>query len=122
MIVAKSCSDLDEVLLGDVYIKSYQVSTGPSGGRCAGFFNVLDDDLSTGSVGSETSKTWGDCLASIFGYYAWQLRVGSNYNASYFQNDNVTYDDLYARINTINVILDEIVDLPHESEKIMPLI
>ena len=117
MIVAKSCSDLDEVLLGDVYIKSYQVSTGPSGGRCAGFFNVLDDDLSTGSVGSETSKTWGDCLASIFGYYAWQLRVGSNYNASYFQNDNITYDDLYARINTINVILDEIVDLPHESEK-----
>ena len=116
MIVAKSCSDLDEVLLGDVYIKSYQVSTGPSGGRCAGFFNVLDDDISTGSVGSETSKTWGDCLASIFGYYAWQLRVGSNYNASYFQSDNATYDDLYARINIINVILDEITDLPHDTE------
>ncbi len=116
MIVAQSVSDLDEVLLGDVYIKSYQVSTGPSGSRSAGFFNVLDDDISTGTVGTETSKTWADCLASIFGYYAWQLRVGSNYNASYFSGDNATWDDLYTRINKINIILDEITDLPHETE------
>lgn len=116
MIVAKTVDDLDEVLLGDVYIKSYQISTGPSGSRSAGFFNILDDDVNTGSVGIETSRVWGDCLANIFGYFAWQLRVGSNYEASYFQGDNATWDDMYYRINIINIILNEISDLPHETD------
>ena len=117
MIVAKTVQDLDEVLLGDVYMKSYQVSSGPSGNRTAGFFNILSDDVNTGGYGSETSKAWNSSLATNFGYFAWQLRVGSNYNASYFSGDNTTWNDLYYRINVVNVILDEITDLPHESDE-----
>lgn len=116
MIVAKTVYDFDEVMLGNVYLRSSAVSTGPTGFRTCGFLNILDDDVNTGNVGSETSKTWGNCLSQIFGYYAWQLRVGSNYNASNFGGDNTTWDDLYARINIVNVILDEIPDMPHEKE------
>ena len=99
MVVAKTVYHLDEVLLGNGYIKSTIVESGPTIGNVAGFFNVLDDDVNTGSVGSETSKTWGNCLSNIFGCYAWQLRVGSNYNASNFSSDSYTWDNLYSRIN-----------------------
>lgn len=113
MIVAKSVKDLDEVLIGEGYIKSSVVSTGPSGTKVAGFFNILSDDVNTGSVGVETSKTWNSCLSGIFGYYAWQLRVGSNFNASSFSPDHATWDDHYKRINIINILLDEIEQMPH---------
>lgn len=117
MIIAKSVNDLDEVLLGDGYINSYSVSNGPNGARCAGFFNILADDVNTCGALGETSKAWGNCLSTIYGYFAWQLRVGSNFEASYFQDDNATWNDLYARINVANVILDEIIDLPHSNDK-----
>jgi len=116
MVVAKTVYHLDEVLLGNGYIKSTIVESGPTIGNVAGFFNVLDDDVNTGIVGSETSKTWGNCLSNIFGCYAWQLRVGSNYNASNFSSDSYTWDNLYSRINVANIILDEIVDMPHSTE------
>ncbi len=116
-VVAKTVYHFDEVLLGSVYLKSYAITSGPSGRNTAGFFNILDDDVNTGSVGVETPKTWSDCLGGIFGYFAWQLRVGSNYNYSYFQPDNATWNDLYARINVCNIILDEIVDMPHTLDK-----
>lgn len=115
MIVAKQVSDLDEVLLGECYIKSWQISSGPSGTRVGGFLNILDDDVSMGDYGTQTSRTWGDCTSNIFGYYAWQMRVGSNYNGSYFQADDATWNDLYHRINVINILLDEITDLPHQT-------
>lgn len=114
-VVAKRVSDLDELLLGDVYIKNVVLPYGPTGVRSTGFFNILDDDVNTSASEGQTSKMWGNCLSNIFGYYAWQFRVGSNYNASYFQQDDATWKDLYSRINTVNVILDEITDLPHES-------
>ncbi len=116
MIVAKTVYDLDEVLLGGVYIKSKAMSEGPTIHRTAGFLNILDDDVNTGSIGDETSKTWGTCLSSIYGIYAWQLRIGSNFDASYFRNDNATWNDLYNRINVINILLDEITQLPHETD------
>ncbi len=116
MIVAKSVYDLDEVLLGDVYIKSSKMTNGPSPYYPAGFLNILDDDVNTGSVGTQTSKTWGNCLSYMFGYFTWQLRVGSNYEASYFQEDNGTWNDLYSRINVINIILDEITELPRVTD------
>lgn len=116
MVVAKTVYHFNEVLLGNGYIGSYSVSGGPSIGGVGGFFNVLDDDINTGRVGFETTKTWGSCLSHIFGCYAWQLRIGSNYNASNFANDAATWNDLYARINVVNIILDEIELVPHEKD------
>lgn len=50
MVIAKTVTHLDEVLLGDVYIRSSAVSYGPSSGRC-GFLNILDDDVNTAKGG-----------------------------------------------------------------------
>lgn len=116
MVVAKTVWHFDEVLLGNGYIKSSIVSGGPTIGRTGGIFNILDDDVNTGGVGYETTKNWGGCLQHIFGVYAWQQRIGCNYNASYYAADNATWEDLYARINVANIILDEIETVPHESD------
>lgn len=121
MVVASSVNDLDEVLLGSVYIHSSEISNGPTGRSTCGFFNVLDDDVNTGrgmSTGNNSANlnTWRNCLSLIFGYYAWQMDVGANYDETLVYSDATTWDDLYARINYVNVILDEITQLPHETD------
>ncbi|MDO4212032.1 MAG: RagB/SusD family nutrient uptake outer membrane protein [Bacteroidales bacterium] len=126
MIVAKLPSDLDEVMLGSGYIGSSAISSGPTGTRMGGFFNVLDDDVNTGGdrinpetgKGSkEVTKAWGQVVLSNYGYFAWQQDVGVNYDGSLSSDDAATWDELYARINVVNTILDEIRDLPHETDK-----
>lgn len=128
MVIAKTVTHLDEVLLGDVYIRSSAVSYGPSSGRC-GFLNILDDDVNTAKGGTFVDASgnerpiffnvnvWNFCVSPIFGYFAWQENVGINAQGTNIADDNVTWDDLYSRINKINVILDEIVDMPHETDE-----
>ena len=113
MVIPSTVTDLDEVLLGSVYIPSQEIGVGPSGMRSCGFFNILDDDVNTGlgdPNGDNTSNVngWRNCLSSIYGYFAWQLDVGTNYNSTSVASDVATWSDLYARINYVNVILDEI--------------
>lgn len=120
MVVAKEVSHFDEVLLGDVYIHSSAMSYGVSPSAVGGFLNILDDDVNTGkgsSLTNQTSTAWSDAVQPCFGYFAWQLEVGMNYTGTSNVGDNVTWDDLYKRINIVNVILDEIVDLPHETKE-----
>lgn len=125
MIVAKTPTDLDEVLLGSGYIGSSAISNGPVGTRMGGFFNLLDDDVNTGgdrtdSLGNgskEVSKAWNQCVLGQYGYFAWQQDVGVNYDASLSNDDAATWDELYKHINVVNIILDEIQSLPHSTEK-----
>ena len=119
MVVAKNVDHLDEVLLGSVYVPAFSVYN-PTGTTSCGFFNILDDDISTATGGNGGSKivpynTYGN-LDDNFGYYAWQPEVGIKRDGNK-NDDNATWNDLYKRINYVNVILDEIVDMPHESEK-----
>ena len=126
MIVAKQPSDLDEVMLGSGYLPSSPVTSGPHGNRCGGFFNILDDDVNTGGdrVNPETgkgttevSKAWNQCVLGNYGYFAWQQDVGTNYDNSLSNDDAATWDALYAHINVVNTILDEIQDLPHATDR-----
>lgn len=122
MVVAKEVTHFDELMLGSVYIHSSYMQYGISPSAVCGFLNVLDDDVNTGRgsglVGSNiTSVAWNQSLVPTFGYFAWQLQVGMNYYGTSNVGDNVTWNDFYSRINVINVILDEIVDLPHETEE-----
>ena len=126
MIVAKQPSDLDEVMLGSGYIKSSPVSNGPHGNRCGGFFNILDDDINTGGDrinpetgkgSTEVTKAWNQCVLGNYGYFAWQQDVGTNYDNSLSNDDAATWDELYAHINVVNTILDEIQDLPHSTDR-----
>lgn len=120
MVVAKEVTHFDEVLLGDVYIHSSIMSYGVSPSAVGGFLNILDDDVNTGkgsSLTNQTSRAWSNAVQPCFGYFAWQLEVGMNYTGTSNVGDNVMWSDLYRRINIVNVILDEIVDLPHETEE-----
>lgn len=119
MVVAKTVQDLDELLIGSVYIPSYSKQYGMNSGVC-GFFNLLDDDINT--VGTSLKGKVGYpfhtfSVQGMFGYYTWQEDVRYNFTKSSSSEDNATWDDLYRRINIVNVILDEIEDLPHEIEK-----
>lgn len=126
MIVAKHPSDLDEVMLGSAYLQSSAITSGPVGTRMGGFFNIMDDDVNTGGDridpetgkgSNEVSKAWTQCVLSNYGYFAWQQDVGINYDGSLSNDDAATWDELYAHINVVNTILDEIRDLPHESDR-----
>ena len=54
-VVAKTVQDLNELLVGDVYLKSYVVNKGVSAGTY-GFVNILDDDINT--TGTSQQATW----------------------------------------------------------------
>lgn len=123
-IVAKKVQDLDELLLGDGYLQSKAIANGPSITQVAGFFNVLDDDVNTGRDIDSTDekstyvgKAWVQSLISMYGYFGWQQDVGTNYDGTVINDDAATWNELYDHINVANVILDEIKDLPHETEK-----
>lgn len=119
LIIAKTVQDLDELLIGAVYLPSYPKNYGINSGVC-GFFNLLDDDINT--VGTDSKGGVGDpiyiyAVKGMFGYYAWQQDVRYNFQRSSHIEDNSTWNELYKSINIVNVILDEIEDLPREIEK-----
>ena len=112
-ITATEVSHLDESLLGSVYMPSIADYNGPSSAY-AGFLNILDDDVNTGYSSMASGNiwnTWSTYLSGMFGYFAWQLEVGKNYESGSVASDKRTWEDLYKRINNVNVILDEIVDM-----------
>lgn len=120
MVVPKTVSDLEEVLIGETYMKSTETSYGMSSSTC-GFFNMLDDDINT--VGINSSERLGSYSAytyvvnGMFGYFAWQQDVRYNLQHDSYSSDDGTWNDLYHRINLANIILDEIEGVPHISEK-----
>lgn len=120
MVVAKSVSDLEEVLLGETYMKSTETAYGMSNGTC-GFFNMLDDDINTVGVNSTEKLGSYDAYTYVvngmFGYFAWQQDVRYNYEHDSSADDDATWNDLYRRINVANIILDEIEGVPHSTDQ-----
>ena len=118
LVVAKSVDHLDEVLLGSVYVPAFSVYN-PSGITSCGFFNILDDDINT-ATGSDITKTVPYNLYTNtdenFGYFTWQAEVGLKRDGNR-NDDHYTWEDMYKRINYVNVILDEIEEMPRETEK-----
>lgn len=116
-ITATEVSHLDELLLGSVYLPSMEMN-GPSSSYC-GFLNILDDDVNTGRSDQTTGNIWDVYSAYIsgkYGYFAWQLEVGKNYESGSTASDDGSWKDLYQRINIANIILDQIKDMPHDTE------
>ncbi len=116
MIIPKTVNDLNELLIGEVYMPSYKQSYGMNNGSCC-FFNMLDDDINT--VGTSITGNVGDpnynySVNGMYGYFTWQQDVRFSYQSKSSSDDSSTWNDLYHRINVINIILDEIEELPHE--------
>lgn len=118
MVVPKTVDHLDEVLIGEVYMPSKTINTGTSQASCQ-FFNILDDDVNTVATKSQAYVAPLNSRYSVFnmfGYFGWQKDVRYNYDRSSYSDDNATWNDLYHRINVINIILDEIEELPHATD------
>lgn len=120
LVVAKSVSDLNELLIGDVYLRSQDIGHGASN-RTYGFVNILDDDIATtgtSATGNIANIAWSNVVAPLYGYYTWQQDVRYNYGRTNQQEDNKTWNTLYTRINHANNIIDiiDIIDgMPHKT-------
>ena len=118
LVVAKSVSDLNELLVGDVYLRSYTVDNGMNGGTYA-FVNCLDDDINMarpkeGETSNGAHNTaWRNVTSQLFGYFAWQQDVRYNFGGTNKQEDNTTWNTLYQRIAHANNIIDIIDEMPH---------
>ena len=80
MVVVKSVSDLDEVLLGSVYIPSKEEVQDLAWGDIGWWLHILDDDINTVITDQAENRIWNSAMNSAyFGYTTWQMEVGRSY-------------------------------------------
>lgn len=118
MVVPKTAEHFNELLIGEVYMQSYAVRDGMTSASCQ-FFNMLADDINTTGTsiqGNVGNPSYTPTIDQLFGYFAWQRDVRYNFAKSYKVEDDATWTDLYHRINVINIMLNEIEDVPHETD------
>lgn len=118
LVVAKSVTDLNELLVGDVYIRSSSVSYGMGTG-ILGFVNMLDDDINTTGTsmsGNIGSRAWTASVQPLFGFFAWQQDVRYNNERTGMADDASTWNGLYRRINHANNIVDIIDEMPRNTD------
>ena len=118
LVLVSSVSDLDEVLLWDVYMPSKVEVQDIAYGDVGWWLHIMDDDINGVIVAEAEHRAFDNAMtASYFGYTAWQMEVGRNYDGDNLAADNALWDDFYKRINICNIILDEIEDLNPKSEE-----
>ena len=122
LVVVKSVTDLDELLLGDVYMDSKKSIVNLSYGDYGWFMLVLDDDIN-GVVyeggGGPTHDGFANELIryAYYGFTTWQMQVERPYDGGNLNSIlDLYWNDLYRRINICNVILDEIEKLHIEND------
>lgn len=128
LVVVKSVTDLDELLLGSVYMGSKPEVSQICNGDPGWWLLVLDDDINTvvseGMLGATHDGAGYELLKNqYFGYTTWQMEVGRAYSGGNVNPDELLWTDFYGRINVCNIILDEIEKLPvtFDSERLAGL-
>jgi hypothetical protein len=115
LVIPQSVSDFDELLLGNGYLPRKQVSELRAGGL-TWWVHLLDDDVNTVTEASALRGLF-DMDSHYFGYTTWQFEVGRSYDQLNLRDDNGDWDELYKRINSLNIILEEIENIPQDIEK-----
>ena len=115
---AKTAADLDEILIGDGYMKvsTDLISLGNSDGYYFPWLHVMDDDIAQISTGWSAD---GSVFTNFADFYLWSeypyMREGK-------EVDDVDWKRLYKHINSLNVILSKTGeinnDLPREIDRI----
>lgn len=105
LVVPKTITDLNEVMLGSGYLNSYEVKELYNGSICWQL-NILDDDINT-VIASVAQKGFQAMHPYYYGYTTWQMEVGRDYDGKSLTADNANWDFLYQRINTMNILLHE---------------
>ncbi|TXH54487.1 MAG: RagB/SusD family nutrient uptake outer membrane protein [Bacteroidia bacterium] len=114
LVIPKTVQELDEVLLGNGYLPRKEVSELSKGGL-TWWTHLLDDDINT--VYEQIAvRGFLQMDQFYFGYTTWQLEVGRSYNGLDLRNDNYDWEELYRRINAMNIILSEVDEMPQNTE------
>lgn len=110
---------MNELLVGDIYLKAHEkIENGMSGSSVLGFVNCLDDDISTTGTketGNVARSAWSRVVTHIHGYYAWQQDVRYSYGKTNQIEDNATWNTLYERINRANNVIDVVEIVPRHT-------
>ena len=108
LVIPKTVSDLNEVILGSGYLPSSEVKD-LARGTVGWWLHILDDDVNTVIMHTaNTSNEYVYLNTTYYGYYTWQYEVGRDYDQKNLSGDNALWDELYSRINTTNIILNEL--------------
>lgn len=115
LVTPKTVQDLDEVLLGNGYLPRIEVPVLHKG-TLAWWLHLLDDDINT-VVEQIAIYGMSEMEPYYYGYTTWQLEVGRSYNKKDLRGDSREWEELYGRINTANIILDEVDNMPQPTDK-----
>jgi len=119
LVVPKTITDLNEVILGSGYLPSNKVEY-LYGGSICWQLNILDDDINT-VIALRANKGFQEMNPVYYGYTTWQMEVGRDYTGKNLAADNANWDALYQRINAMNIILHEMeenIDLSTEQDRL----
>lgn len=116
---ARTAKDLDEVLVGEGYMKIWDysnlISLGTTEGPYFPWIHVMDDDITEFQTGSSTP---GTPSTELNAFYLWQSYP---FTVEGEEKEDTDWKRLYKHISTVNVLLsktEEINDLPAEIERI----
>lgn len=118
LVVPKTVTDLNEVMLGSGYLPSNEVDNLSVSSTCWQL-NILDDDINT-VIAKSADRGWQEMDPVYYGYTTWQMEVGRDYTGKHLAADNANWDALYQRINAMNIILHEMeenIDLSTEQDQ-----
>ena len=115
MVVPKTVSDLNEVLLGNGYLPSSEIEY-LKNGSIAWQIHLLDDDINT-VIAYNATKGLQEMDPVYYGYTTWQMEVGRNYIGNSLAADNWNWDALYQRINSMNIILNELDNVSQNTDE-----
>ena len=108
-------SDLNEILLGNGYIPSWEVKY-LRNGSIGWQLNILDDDVNT-VIAYNAMKGSPEMDGTYYGYTSWQMEVGRNHSGNNLAADNANWDGLYQRINSMNIVLHELGNVSQNTEQ-----
>lgn len=115
----ESWEDLDELLLGEGYLPSSMYNTGTSASSISnsGEYHANLDLLHF--MGDELREYYTDTYCDRFGhrtsmfpYFTWQQDMRINQDGRVAYDDSRYWADLYARINTANMVISQIDEMP----------
>lgn len=116
LVIPKSVSDLDETILGSVYLP-YGSAERLNNGGIGWWLHILDDDVNTIISKSARSLEAPVMKDAYYGYTTWQLEVGRNYDKSSLKADDELWKTLYNRINAVNIILAEFKNIAQNTDQ-----
>lgn len=118
LVYAQSCDDLDEIMIGNAYLKRHQdnSSTGVTDGKFYyPYLHLMDDDSQERYYGKPTGLTLINYLRNI---HSWAENPFTATNGTKVKD--YAWEKLYNHISTLNVIIsyiDEFKDDPEEQRQ-----